>query len=134
MNMRTVAELSKYVEEKLQGEYTYNTHIEAIADITLAAFELAADKLGASGYSASCAELLFLQKSRNIQGPFIVLKGQDMLYPQYWDRIPEHLKAEWMPWARKEAQKLLDSQTEEDLKFASDSVINHWKNLAYGEL
>lgn len=65
--METIEELVKLMEEKFSQEFSYDGHVEALAEITLAAFNLAADKLGASGYSASFAELLFLQKSRRIE-------------------------------------------------------------------
>jgi hypothetical protein len=73
-------ELQTYIAEKLAGEHDYNAGIEAMADITLAAFNFAADQLGASGYSASCAELLFLAKSRRIDVPFGIMKGDDTLH------------------------------------------------------
>lgn len=127
--MNSIEELSEYIAEKLAGEYDYETHQEAIADITKAAFDLASSKLGASGWTASGAELLFLAKSRRIDGPFALIKAEDMMYPQYWDRIPEMYLDRWMPWAGKQAKKRL-SEHSDGKNSASARVIAHWQWLA----
>jgi hypothetical protein len=127
--LNTVEELADYISSKLEGEYDYNTHIEAIADITKAAFDSAANKLGASGYSASCAELMFLQKSRKINGPFCILRAEDMLYPQY--NLPDSLTKfieQWQPFLKEEACKMLADHGD----YASPQVFQHWKDLADG--
>lgn len=79
MTPNSLEELQTYIAEKLAGDYDYNAGIEAMADITLAAFNFAADQLGASGYSASCAELLFIAKSRRIDVPFSIVKHDETL-------------------------------------------------------
>lgn len=123
-----VEELSAYITEKLADEYTYETYPEAIAEITLAAFNFAAGQLSASGWAASHAELLFMAKSRGIDGPFAVVSARDMLYPQYSDRIPAIYRKKWLPWAKEEAQKMLDAQ-DTALYPAAASVYKHWKDL-----
>lgn len=132
--MNSIEELSDYIKEKLEGEYDYNTHVHAIADITLAAFNLAANKLGASGFSASIAELEFLQRSRRIDGPFALVKADSMLYPQY-DLYKEldSLIEKWQTWAQEEAKnKLNQYEGSEDL--VHPDVIAHWQRLAkYGK-
>lgn len=123
--MNSVEELAAYITEKLAGDYDYNTHIEAIADITLAAFNLAASELGATGFSASHAELLFLQKSRRIDGPFVIIKAENCVYPQYdLMKIAQKYSEQWKPFLAQKAKALLD---ENDL--AAPEVIVYWKQL-----
>lgn len=133
VSMETVEELAAYIADKLQGDYDYNTHVEAIADITKAAFDFSANKLGASGFSASYAELLFIQASRRLKGPFAIVKAEDMLYPQYdIENRTSELYEQWLPWAVQEAKKLLAENETAPFK-AADSVVAHWRWLAEHE-
>ena len=68
-----------------------------------------------------------LRRTRGMEGPFIILNGEDMLYPQY--DLPKKLAdalEDWRGWAAEEAfiRLLADSNG------ACPSVLAHWKQLA----
>jgi hypothetical protein len=79
------------------------------------------------GFQASCADLDFLRRTRSMDGPFIILKAEDMLYPQY--DLPEKLREameSWKEWAAEECAKKLEKSGEE----AHPKVKAHWERLA----
>lgn len=127
MTFNSVEELSAYISEKLEGEYDYNTHVTAMADVMFEVFNFLADKLGASGFSASCAQLEFIAKARHLEGPFAVIKAEDMLYPQYdiAESVEKYLD-KWTPWAITEAKKLLQETTHP----IAPVVRERWESLA----
>jgi hypothetical protein len=50
---------------------------------SVATFNFIAHKLGVTGFQASCADLDFLARVRDMKLGFIVLNGRDLMYPQY---------------------------------------------------
>ena len=123
----TMQELAEYITSLVGMEHDYGTCVYAMSLAATAAFNHVAHKLGVTGFQASCANLDIVRRTRSIKGPFILLKGEDMLYPQY--NLPGRLTKAmegWQEWVAKEAVKLLDS----DQGHACDSVREHWKKLA----
>lgn len=125
----TIGELSDHIESlvKMPG-HDYGTCVYAMSLAATAAFNYVAGQLGVTGFQASCADLDIVRRTRLLKGPFILLKGEDMLFPQYslQERLQEAV-AEWTPWAAEEAKKLL-AETRADM--AHPNVIEHWKRLA----
>ena len=114
---------------KEEDRTAYDLGPEVMWRCALAAFEYAAHVVNASGLQASFAELEFLKHSRNLRGPFAVIDGEDMLYPQY--DIPTKVQGylrDWRGWAREEAVKLLASDR------GVDRVRRHWQDLVDGIL
>lgn len=82
--------------------------------------------LGVTGFQAGCADLDILKRTRHIKGPFILLDGRDLLYPQYDLRAKlEDFLRENQQWAADEARKELAASPS-----AHPDVRAHWQHLA----
>lgn len=122
----TEQELNDIVRAVTERTHDYGTCVYAMSIAAMAAFNFVGSKLGVTGFQASCADLDFLRRSCGIKGPFGIYDGHDLLYPQYdiEAKVRQNL-AEWKPWAKEEARKLLaENET------AHPDVIAHWKALA----
>lgn len=126
---KTSEELNKYIAEKINKQHDYNTSAQALHDITVATFNYAASQLGNSGFQASYAALQFVGTVNGYDGPYGVLKGEDMLYPQYDSLVDTAAKwdKEWAQWAGEEAKKLLEEHEE---GLVHPDVRSHWEELA----
>lgn len=126
----TLDELSQYIDGLVNQEHDYGTCVYAMSLAATAAFNYVARKLGVSGFQASCADLDILKRTRNMKGPFLIVDGENVLYPQYdlHARLDEFLD-ELKPWAAEEAQKLLDGES-----MAVDAVKDHWRKLTEVEV
>jgi hypothetical protein len=122
----TVAELTEYIESLLAMNHDYGTCVYAMSLAAVAAFNLVAGKLGVTGFQAGMADLDILRRTRGMDGPFLIIKGEDMLYPQYdlHGKLAEALK-EWQPWASEQAKKKLAESPN-----AHEAVIQRWQDLA----
>jgi hypothetical protein len=123
---KTKEQLTEYIESLVSKQHDYGTCVYAMSMAAEAAFNYVSNCLGVTGFQASCADLDFIKRTRGIDGPFMLIKGEDMLYPQYnlVDNLLEAMK-EWKPWAKEEAEKKLSENTS-----AHPDVIAHWKALA----
>ena len=123
----TLEALNEYITSLVERKHDYGTCVYAMSLAATAAFYHVSSKLGVTGFQASCADLDFLRRTRSMDGPFIILKAEDMLYPQY--DLPEKLREameSWKEWAAKECAKKL----EESGKQAHPDVKAHWERLA----
>jgi len=127
----TMEQLVQYVNSLVEREHDYGTCVHAMELAATAAFNYISHKLGVTGFQASCADLSFLQRSRSIKGPFMIVLASDALYPQC-DPREKFRKAfdEWQPWLKEEAQKLLKEKGE----FVHPNVVKHWETLAGKEI
>jgi hypothetical protein len=129
---KTTEELIEYIESLTERDHDYGTCVYAMSLSATAAFKHVAHKLGATGFQAGCADLDVVRRTRRIEGPFIILKGEDMLYPQYdlVNRLREAMD-EWRKWAAEEARKLISRQKEsgESGESVSPRVAAHWNDL-----
>jgi hypothetical protein len=123
---KTKEQLAEYIDSLVNRSHDYGTCVYAMSMAAEAAFNYVSGQLGVTGFQASCADLDLLRRTRGVEGPFIILKGEDMLYPQYnlVDKLKDAME-EWEPWAREEARKKLKETTA-----AHPQVIAHWKELA----
>lgn len=122
----TPEQLTEYVESLVHKNHDYGTCCYAMSMAAEAAFNYVAHCLGVTGFQSSCADLDFLRRTRSMKGPFMILKAEDMLYPQY--DLPEKLaKAmeDWKPWLKEEATKMLA-----DKSSVHPDVAARWKELA----
>jgi hypothetical protein len=124
----TPEELIDYIKSITEQEHDYGTSAYAMSLAATAAFQYVASKLGTTGFQASCADLDFIRRTRMIDGPFILLKGHDALYPQYdlRESLDKALR-DWEPWMAEEAKKKLESDRG---LTAAPRVVAHWKKLA----
>jgi len=122
----SLEELTEFIKSKTTEDHDYNSASDAMWQVALAAFNYAAREMGTTGFQASVAELMFLAKSRNIDGPFALVTGKDLLYPQYdIESKVERYIDEWTPWAAEQAKELLQSRPD-----AAPAVRLHWQMLA----
>lgn len=128
---KTLAELNEYITSLKEKPHDYGTCVYAMSLASVATFNHVASELGVTGFQASCADLDFLRRTRSLKGPFIILKAEDTLYPQYdlRQKLEEALEG-WREWASKEAARLLAESSEH----AHQSVKAHWEQLAAYEL
>jgi hypothetical protein len=120
-------QLQQYINSLVERPHDYGSCVYAMSLAAVAAFQYVASKLGVTGFQASCADLDFIRRTRNLKGPFMLIDAEKMLYPQYDIRnnLEEALE-KWKPWAAEEAEKKLAEDTHD----AADSVISHWIYLA----
>lgn len=124
----TVAELSEYITSLVERTHDYGTCVYAMSLAATAAFNHVAHKLGATGAQSSFADLDILRRTRSMDGPFILLKGEDMLYPQC--DLPRELReamGKWRGWAAEQAAKKLAEHEQKDVH---PNVWVHWTTLA----
>ena len=122
----TKQQLSDYIESLVNRDHNYGTCVYALSMAAEAAFNYVAHKLGVTGFQSSCADLDFIRRVRSMEGPFILLKAEDMVYPQY--DLEEKLRKameSWKPWVKEQAQKNLDKDSEH----CHPDVVAHWKKL-----
>lgn len=122
----TKEQLVEYIDSLVEREHDYGTCVYAMSMAAVAAFYFVSHKLGVTGFQASCAEMDFLRRTRHLEGPFMLIDAEKMLYPQY-NPMVELLEAleKWRPWAKKRAAELLAERTS-----ACDAVVERWKQLA----
>lgn len=122
-----MTDISNLVDFQHNGsEDGYTASADAMWKAALAAFNFAAKEVGATGFQASWAALKFYSKAMHIDSPFIILKVEDALYPQY--DLPARLQtflAEQRDWLREQAKEKLAG----DLTWVASSVVAHWKRL-----
>lgn len=122
----TPAQLTEYIASLVDRGHDYGTCCYALSLAASAAFNYVAHQLGVTGFQASCADLDFIRRNRSINGPFMLLKAEDALYPQYDlpGKLAEAME-EWKPWLKEQAEKNLASKDQ-----AHPNVIAHWEKLA----
>lgn len=123
----TLELLNEYITSLVDRQHDYGTCVYAMSLSAVAAFQHVASKLGVTGFQASCADLDILRRTRSLDGPFIILKAEDMLYPQY--DLPEKLRKameSWKEWAAEECAKELEKSGEQ----VHPDVKAHWERLA----
>lgn len=128
--LKSVDDLVTYINSLLEREHEYGTAVYAMSLAATAAYNFVASKLGVTGAMAGLAALDTLRRIKHIDGPFMVVKGQDMLYPQCWPEQKFYkVLDEWMPWASAEAGKLLEEHAKTGFAHVHPNVLQHWKTL-----
>lgn len=125
---KSLQELANYIETLQGHEHDYGTCVYAMSMAATAAFNYMASALGVTGFQASCADLDIIRRTRHMEGPFILLKAEDMVYPQYdLHKKLDEFMIESAPWVKEQASiKLRDTNKE----FTHPDVIAHWESLA----
>jgi hypothetical protein len=122
----TIQELTKFIEEITTQEHDYGTCVYAMSLSAVAAFKYAASQLGVTGFQASCADLDVIRRTRSLDCPFIILKAEDLLYPQYdLRRTLEDFIQQQTKWCKEQAELRLKEPNK-----ACEEVENHWRLLA----
>lgn len=124
---KTNDELAEYIRSLTDREHDYGTAVYAASMAAVAAFYYIAGRLGLTGFQASCADLDIIRRTRRMNGPFMLVRGEDMLYPQYSiESKVREAQNEWLPWAREQARKKLA----EPLVHVHPNVVRRWRELA----
>lgn len=113
------------------GEDGYQQSADALWKAAAAAFNYAADKVGATGFQASWAALRFHREVMHVDGPFAIFMLHDALYPQY--DLPDQLRRfieDNRGWLRYEASRKLAEYEAGEARFAHPDVVAHWRKLA----
>lgn len=125
---KTADELMEYIEGLVSGEHDYGTCVYAMSMAATAAFNYVASQLGVTGFQAGCADMDILRRTRMLSGPFMLINGENALYPQYdLQRDLREAMDSWRPWLKDEASKKLASDAGE---YAHPNVVKHWEMLA----
>ena len=130
----TAAQLADLIESLTVFDYAdggegYEKSADAMWEAALAAFNYVSRRVGATAFQASWAALKFYGEAMHVRGPFMVIKVEDALYPQYDlpGRLAEFIH-EQRPWlAEQAAAKLAEN---EDNAWVVDAVREHWRLLA----
>lgn len=124
---QSLDELNEFITSLTERQHDYGSSAYAMSLAATAAFNYIGGKLGTTGFQASCADLDFLRRTRGLDGPFMIMKAEDMLYPQY--SLPGNLAEamdKWEEWAAEQAKKKLA----ESGNTAHPDVRAHWVKLA----
>lgn len=121
-------ELIDLIEQLSRREHDYGTCVYAMSICATATFNYIANILGVTGFQASCADLDIIKRTRGMNCPFIILKAEDMLYPQYdlKEKLSEAM-SEWGGWAKEQASKKLAVTSKDN---CHQDVWAHWESLA----
>ncbi len=124
----TKEQLTEYIESLVHKNHDYGTCVYAMSMAAEAAFNYVSHCLGVSGFQASCADMDFLRRTRNMER-FLIINANDALYPQ---SDPQETFDKYMvdirPWLKEQAAKKLAEV--QNGGHAHIDVMNHWKSLA----
>ena len=107
---------------------SYSKCAEAMWQAGYLAHEYLAAKLGVTGFQHGYSRLKLLGMLAGYKGPYMVLDGSDVLYPQYdlLRKVEGWIKSdEFRGWAAEQARALLEERGS-----ASPTVTAHWERLA----
>lgn len=125
----TKEQLVEYIDSLVSRQHDYGTCVYAMSMAAEATFNYVSGIVGSTGFQASCADMDFMRRTRGIKGPWMLIKLEDALYPQYdlYERLDKILE-ESKPWLKEQATvKLAESR-----EHTHPDVIAHWKKLSEG--
>ncbi|GED73049.1 hypothetical protein BRE01_67510 [Brevibacillus reuszeri] len=120
-------ELANYVNDLESQNHDYNSIADSLSKATVAMFNYFASKHGMTGFQASWAGLQFLRTTRGMDGPFAIIDGSKLLYPQY--NIHSDIN-KWIEEWKPELGRIAKKKLEEDNKYAHPNVIKRWQELS----
>lgn len=126
---KTEEELLTFLRSLDELNHDYGTAAYAMSLAGTAAFNYIASKFGTTGFQASLAVLDMIGRIKCINGPFIILKADDAMYPQYdlHAQLDEFL-AEARPWMKEKAKSNLNK----DMSVVHPNVWEYWTALSEG--
>lgn len=148
MTPKNITELAELIESLAKFEHDggaggYEASADAMWKAAAATFHYVAREVGATGYQASWAALKFHAEVMHIDGPFMIMRAEDALFPQYDlpGRVDKFL-AENQRWLAEQAKEKLEKWqaspttdwTDEDgiehsTPSAAPAVVEHWRRL-----
>lgn len=124
---KTEEELLAYLHEQENKPHDYNSVAESLVNVTVAMFNYFACKQGMTGFQCGWSGMQFLKQVRGLEGPFGIVDGTKMLYPQH--DIVEDVK-KWMEEWKPEISKMAKEKLDESSEYTHPDVKARWKELA----
>ncbi len=123
----TREELNEYIDSLLALPADYGMAVYVASLSATATLNYVGKMAGMTGFQMSCVDLDIVRRTRALNCPFMIIKADDMLYPQYniREQVSEAL-CKWRPWATKKATELLMG----DRKGLHPAVLERWHELA----
>jgi len=122
------AELLAYIRSLVNRPHDYGTSVYAMSMSALAAFRYAAHIIGTTRFQASCADMDFIKRTRNIKFGLHILDYTNLMYPQYLndEEFPSLPVLLW-----KKRKELADEARKQLVRpHAHKDVIAWWQTLA----
>lgn len=126
----TLTDLVDFIRIMENRPHDYGTCCYAMSMCAEAAFNYIADKLGVTGFQASCADMDLIRRTRGLKFGFKIVDYSKLLYPQYVDEF--NMSAEEL-LENPPTRKAVRAEAVERLKhvdLAHEDVIAHWQRLA----
>lgn len=120
--------LEEFIKGLIENNNDYNSAVDSVAKAGLAAMYIMSHELGITGFQASCALWAIIrewQYSNNKTG-MRMINYDDMLYPQYKDKMTTIPKDVWENLQKEAANNLSRN------KDAHPAVIAHWESIVQG--
>lgn len=131
---REIKTWGEFVDRMMHLELTshdYNTSAEAVVEAAVLAFNIMASSMGLTGFQGGWAALTAYCEEMSLTCPVMMLKAEDLLYPQY--NVPGRVQ-EWIDesreWCAEQAQAKLDAAKDDSL--VHPAVRKRWMDLACG--
>ena len=126
---KNIEELAEYIDSLVNQPQSYGTCVYAMSLASVATFNYVADKLGVTGFQASCADMDFLKRIRRLEHGFRITDYKNLLFPQYY------YDPEAFPTARQLLEKNLERLQEDARGFLEEEgermvhpdVLKHWE-------
>ena len=126
--LKSCESLTELIQDLIERDHDYGSCCYAMSIAAVAAFNFVANQLRVTGFQASCADLDIIRRTRNMKGPFILLSGENELYPQYnLESDLREARNGWIGWIGEEARKKLATHARDDVH---PDVWAHWMRLS----
>lgn len=123
-------ELVEYVRSLVDRPHDYGTCVYAMSMAATAAFYYVSNRLGVTGFQASCADMDILRRTRHLKHGFRIVDYGDLLYPQYWD---DELRPIFLAALKENGERYAEAARallERSNGGAHPNVRAHWEMLA----
>lgn len=130
----TTNTLAAFVRDTMGAPHGYGSVVHAVALCAEAAAWAANSDPGArgglTGFQAGFVSMQFLRSWSSIDGPFRIVRYENMLYPQYGgDFRNREIDPHTWTWLQEQAAERLAGG---DVAEASGAVVDHWRSIASG--
>lgn len=123
-----IREMAAWPNSTTDAVEGYGRCVYAMSYAAVATFNYIASTLGVTGFQAGCADLDILTHTRGMKHGFLILNGNDVLYPQYdlVEKAREFVgQCRMSEDIRTEARRLLAEATN-----AAPAVAARWQEIA----
>ena len=123
---KSESELIRFIRNITKENDEYGKAVYCMSLASVATFQYMSHILGVTGFQASCADMDFLSRTRNLE-MWEILSYEDMLYPQYNYKFENVITRDVFNWMRNKAEINITSHPD-----AHPDVITHWRNIVKG--